>query len=113
MNGVVAEVNSLVRRGVRFSSAVVELRRHFGAPAFGLIDAMIQIDLDGLAGPTTLDRLSSEAHALRRYRAESEARELPIRLIFPMLCCILPSFVLLTVVPMLAGTLIGLRTHLG
>lgn len=112
INGVLAEVNSLVRRGVRFSSAVVEIRRHIGAPAFGLVDAVIQIDLDGFAVATTLDRLSTEAHALRRFRAESEARELPIRLIFPMLCCILPSFVLLTVVPMLAGTLIGLRTHL-
>lgn len=112
INGVVAEVNSLVRRGVRFSSAIVEMRRLIGAPAFGLVDAVIQIDLDGFAETTGLDRLSSEAHALRRLRAESEARELPIRLISPMLCCILPSFVLLTVVPMLAGTLISLRTHL-
>ncbi|MEO5974298.1 MAG: type II secretion system F family protein [Ilumatobacteraceae bacterium] len=113
INGAVGEVNSLVHRGVRFSSAVVDLRRQIGVPAFGLVDAVIQIDLDGLATSTTLDRLSSEAHSLRRIRAESEARELPIRLISPMLCCILPSFVMLTVVPMLAGTLIGLRTHLG
>ncbi len=113
MNGVVAEVNSLVHRGVRFSSAVVELRRHIGAPAFGLVDALIQIDIDGFTVTTTLNRLSSEAHALHKVRAESEARELPIRLIFPMLCCILPSFMLLTVVPLLASTLISLRTHLG
>ena len=113
MNGVIAEVNSLVHRGVRFSSAVVELRRHIGTPASGLVGALIQIDLDGFTVPTTLDRLSSEAHALHKVRAESDARELPIRLITPMLCCILPSFMLLTVVPLLAGTLISLRTHLG
>ncbi|MHB1090429.1 MAG: hypothetical protein ACYC0U_05105, partial [Ilumatobacteraceae bacterium] len=34
MIGVVAEVNSLVRRGVRFASAVVELRHHIGPPAY-------------------------------------------------------------------------------
>lgn len=113
MNGVVADVNVLVRRGVRFASAVVELRHHIGPPAHAIVDALIQLDRDGLAATTILDRLSGEAHAERRRRAEAEARELPIRLILPMVCCVLPSFIMLTVVPMLAGTLAGLRTHLG
>lgn len=113
MNGVVAEVNSLVRRGVRFTSAVVELRHHIGPPVYAIVDALIQLDRDGIAATTVLDRLSGEAHAQRRRRAEAEARELPVRLIFPMVCCVFPSFVMLTVVPMLAGTLVGVRTHLG
>lgn len=113
MNGVVAEVNSLVRRGVRFTSAVVELRHHIGPPVYAIVDALIQLDCDGVVATTILDRLSSEAHAQRRRRAEAEARELPIRLIFPMVCCVFPSFVMLTVVPMLVGTLAGVRTHLG
>lgn len=113
MNSVVAEINALVRRGVRFASAVVELRHHIGPPAYALVDAVLQLDSDGFAAPTILDRLSGEAHAQRRLRAEAEARELPIRLIFPMVCCVLPSFIMLTVVPMLAGTLVGLGTHLG
>ena len=113
MNSVVAEINSLVGCGVRFASAVVEFRRHLGPPAFPIVDALIQLDSDGVAATIILDRLSGEAHNQRRLLAEAEAREIPIRLIFPMVCCVFPSFVMLTVVPMLAGTLASLRTHLG
>ena len=112
LRNVVAEVNALVGRGVRFSSAVVELRRHLGPPVYALVDAVIQLDSAGFATPIVLERLSAEAHAQRRLGADAEARELPVRLIFPMVCCVLPSFIMLTVVPMLAGTLIALRTHL-
>lgn len=113
LRNVVAEVNALVGRGVRFSSAVVELRQHIGPPAYALVDAVIQLDSDGFTTPTILDRLSDEAHAQRRLGAEAKARELPVRLILPMVCCVLPSFIMLTVVPMLAVTLVALRTHLG
>lgn len=110
---VVSDVNTLVRRGVRFASSVVELRHHLGPPGYALVDALIQLDRDGLATTAILDRLSGEAHAQRRRRAEAGSRELPTRLIFPMVFCVLPSFVMLTVVPMMAGTLASLRTHLG
>ena len=113
MNAFVAEVNALVGCGVRFASAVVELRSRLGPPAFPIVDALIQLDLDGTSATTILDRLSGEAHSQRRLRTEAKARELPIRLIFPMVCCVFPSFIILTIVPMLAGTLTGLRTHLG
>jgi tight adherence protein C len=113
MSEVIAEINVLVRRGVRFASAVVELRHHIGPPAYGLVDALIKLDCDGIAATSILDRLSIETHSQRRRHAEANARELPIRLIFPMVCCVFPSFIMLTIVPMLAGTLAGVRTHLG
>ena len=113
LNTIVGEVNALVGCGVRFASAVVELRSRLGPPAFPIVDALIQLDQDGTSATPVLDRLSGEAHNQRRLRAEAKARELPIRLIFPIVCCVFPSFILLTVVPMLAGTLTGLRTHLG
>lgn len=113
MRRVIANINVLIRRGVRFTSAIVELRHEIGPPVYAIVDALIQLDRDGLSATTVLDRLSVEAHAQRRRRAEAEARELPIRLIFPMVCCVLPSFIILTVVPLLAGTLLGMRTHLG
>lgn len=113
MRDVVAEVNLLVQRGLRFSIAVAQLRQTVGPPAYEMVDALIQLDLDGLSAAATLDRLSTQAHAQRRLRAEVSARELPIKLIFPMICCVLPSFILLTVVPMLVGTLGNLRSHIG
>lgn len=113
MREVVAQVNLLVQRGVRFSIAVAQLRQSIGPPAYELVDALLQLEQDGLSATGTLDRLSTQAHAQRRRRAEAAARELPIKLIFPMVCCVLPSFILLTVVPMLVGTLGNLRTHIG
>ena len=113
MREVVEEVNLLVQRGVRFSNAVAQLRKTIGPPAYDVVDALIQLDQDGLSATATLDRLSTQAHAQRRRRAEAAARELPIKLILPMVCCVLPSFILLTVVPMLVGTLGKLRSHIG
>jgi len=113
MRDVVAEVNLLVQRGVRFSSAVAQLRQTIGPPAYEMVDALIHLDQVGLSATATLDRLSTQAHAQRRRRAEAAARELPIKLMFPMVCCVLPSFILLTVVPMLVGTLGNLQAHIG
>ncbi len=113
MKEVVAEVNVLVHRGVRFTTAVVEMRHQIGPPVYTLVDALIQLDCDGIATTMILDRLSSEAHAQRHRRAESEARELPVRLIFPIACCVFPSFILLTIAPMMVGALAGVGTHLG
>jgi len=47
-------------------------------------------------------RLSETA---RRRNAEIAARRVPIKLLFPLVFCVLPSFALLTVVPVLAGSL--------
>jgi len=113
MRDVVAEVNLLAQRGVRFSSAVAQLRQTIGPPAYEMVDALIHLDQVGLSATATLDRLSTQAHAQRRRRAEAAARELPIKLMFPMVCCVLPSFILLTVVPMLVGTLGNLPAHIG
>jgi tight adherence protein C len=55
-------------------------------------------------GPA-LDRLAFEARTARRHRAEQAARRVPVRLLLPLVACILPAFGLLTVVPLLAGSL--------
>jgi Flp pilus assembly protein TadB len=51
-----------------------------------------------------LERLGLELRLDRRRRAEEEARRVPTRLLAPLLCCVLPAFGLLTVVPLLVAT---------
>jgi tight adherence protein C len=51
-----------------------------------------------------LERLGLELRLDRRRRAEEEARRVPVRLLAPLLCCVLPAFGLLTVVPLLVAT---------
>lgn len=54
-----------------------------------------------------LRRLGQEVRAARRHRAERAARRVPVRLLLPLVTCVLPAFALLTVVPLLAGSLQG------
>ena len=46
-------------------------------------------------------RLAQEVRADVRRRAEARARTVPVRLLFPLVFCVLPAFALLTVVPVL------------
>jgi tight adherence protein C len=52
-----------------------------------------------------LERLGLELRLHRRRRAEEEARRVPLRLLAPLLTCVLPAFGLLTVVPLLVASL--------
>ncbi len=57
-----------------------------------------------------LERAALELRLDRRRQAEVEARRVPVRLLAPLVTCILPAFALLTVVPLLAGSLAALPT---
>ncbi len=57
-----------------------------------------------------LERLDLELRLDRRRRAEEEARRVPLRLLAPLLTCVLPAFGLLTVVPLLVASLRSLPT---
>jgi tight adherence protein C len=52
-----------------------------------------------------LERLGLELRLDRRRRAEEAARRVPLRLLAPLITCVLPAFGLLTVVPLLAASL--------
>ena len=56
-----------------------------------------------------LERVAFDARADRRRGAEEAARRVPVKLLFPLVACILPAFAALTVLPLLAGTLGSLR----
>lgn len=98
-----------VARGARFADAIGELTHHLGAHAQALTDALALCDRYGTPLAPMLDRLAEEARADRRRHAEVAARQLPVRLTFPLVGCTLPSFVLLTIVPLMAGTLSSLQ----
>lgn len=55
-------------------------------------------------GPA-LERAAAVARTERRREAETAARRVPLRLLFPLTLCVLPAFVLLTIVPTVAQSL--------
>jgi Flp pilus assembly protein TadB len=64
----------------------------------------------GVALAPALERIGTDLRHERRRAAEERARRVPVRLLGPLVACILPAFALLTVVPLLAASLRGLPT---
>ena len=77
-----------------------------------VVYALTAAEIDGVPLQPALQRASDEAHRRRRVRAEEAARRMPVLMLFPLVFCILPAFCLLTVVPLLAGSVadLGLPT---
>jgi tight adherence protein C len=104
-----AEVVARVDRGLRFGEALAALPERLGPSTMTLVDALVQTDRAGLAYGPAVERLADDARHHRRRLAEAAARELPVRLAFPLVVCTLPSFVLVAIVPLLVGALSSVR----
>lgn len=92
-----------VHGGSRFVDALTAHRHSFGLRAHALIDGLIDTERDGLPPRQLFERLAADAHAQRRREADARIRALSVRLTMPLVGCILPSYVLLAVVPLLAS----------
>ncbi|MDD9368509.1 MAG: type II secretion system F family protein [Acidimicrobiales bacterium] len=93
-----------VRHGGSTAEALAQLAAT-GAAVRPLVDALVQHDRYGTPLLPALERVGIEARANRRRRSEEAARRLPVTLLFPLVLTTFPAFVLLTVVPLLAGSL--------
>jgi type II secretory pathway component PulF len=101
-----------LQRGQRLVDALSHWRGVGGLDLAEVVEVLVAADRDGgpLAG--VLRQLSSEARAQRRREAMAQARQLPVRLAAPLVLCTLPSFVLLGVVPLVAGAVASLDLNL-
>jgi Flp pilus assembly protein TadB len=108
-DGTIVEAAHVVMQthesGHRFVESLTDHRGAFPLNAQPLIDALIDTERDGLSPRELFERISSEAHSQRRREAERKIRALPVRLTLPLVGCVLPAYVLLAVVPLLAGQL--------
>jgi Flp pilus assembly protein TadB len=109
LHPTLAEVVHRLARGARLADALGALPDQLGPAAAGFADALAAADRYGLPIEPVLDRLAVDARTERRRHAERHARTLPVRLAFPLVCCTLPAFVLLAIVPALLGALSTLR----
>ena len=106
------QVAERIHNGERFVDALTSSRSEFGLHAQPMIDALIDTERDGLAPRELFDRLATDAHAQRRRDADMRIRALPVRLTLPLVGCILPAYVLLAVVPLLASQLSSVNLDL-
>jgi tight adherence protein C len=89
--------------GLAFSGALEDVAT--AAPRLRpLTTALLVAERTGAPVAPALERLAAEERSELRRRAEERARQLPVRLLFPLVFLVLPAFGLLTVAPaLLAG----------
>ena len=106
------DCSQLLSHGSRFHDVVRQLSSTFGSPAFALCEALLASERDGIAVGPLLERLSAVTRQQRRQELDAAARQLPVRMAIPLVICVLPSFVLLGVLPLFVGSLDGLGAHI-
>jgi tight adherence protein C len=105
LGAIVARVD----RGVGLADALDQLPATTGEHAHPLVSVLVSSERYGTVLLPALERLAIEARFDRRRRAEEAARRVPVKLLFPLVLCILPAFGALTVAPLLAGAVGSLR----
>jgi tight adherence protein C len=96
-------------RGTSLAESLERCPAVLGDEVRGLVRVLVASLRDGSALGPALERLGEEVRLDRRRAAEERARRLPVQLLFPLVVCVLPAFGLLTVVPLLAGSLSGIE----
>jgi tight adherence protein C len=107
--GSLRDVAYEVGMGRRCADALEDVPGVLGESVRPLVAALIASDRHGAPLSESLGRLAEEVRRLRQRRAQEAAGRIPIKLLFPLVCCVLPAFGLLTVAPLLAGALRSLR----
>ncbi len=80
--------------------AVAGVGDDLGAQYQPMVAALIATIRDGAPVSSLLLRLGDEAREARRRRNERRARSLPVKMLFPLVCCALPAVVIGAVVPL-------------
>jgi tight adherence protein C len=75
-----------------------------------LVRALVRAERYGTPVAPVLVAQAREVRGRRRVAAEEAARSAPVRMLFPLVLCFLPAFVLLTVAPIVLTALRSFRT---
>lgn len=91
--------------GSPFADALNDFaQRHLGDTHL-IARVFIDADRDGLPVADTVHRLSTEMRMQRRHASDIRIRQLPTQLALPVVFCVLPSFIFLTVLPLVFANL--------
>lgn len=103
------EVVRRTERGSPLAEALGALPELLGPTATGVADTLAMAERHGTPISQAVEQLSFDVRERRQRHAEAAARQLPIRLSFPLVSCTLPSFVLIAIVPAVLGALTSLN----
>jgi tight adherence protein C len=93
---VLAEIQIGRPRGEAFSS----LSRRTNVPEVKtFVTALVQADRMGLPIGSVLREQAHQMRLVRRQRAEEQAQKVPVKILFPLMLCILPSLFIVVIGP--------------
>jgi tight adherence protein B len=92
-------------RGEPLANALQEFAHRHSGGSHHLLQVLLEADRDGLPVIHTISRLSLEMRTHRRQQADIRVRQLPTKLMLPLVLCVLPSFIFLTVIPLILANL--------
>ncbi len=92
-------------RGQRLHAAFAGVPEELGDAVRPLVRVLADIAASPSERRDQLAIVAVDARLDRRRGAEIDARQVPVRLLFPLVVAVLPAFGLLTVVPIVAGSL--------
>ncbi len=105
VGAALCEADAAADRGIARADALVAALAPLGERARALADVLGDHLRYGVPLLPGLDRIGLELRLDRRRAAELDARRVPVRLLGPLVTCVLPAFALLTVVPLLVASL--------
>jgi tight adherence protein C len=92
-------------QGQRLHAAIAAVPQDLGDGVRPLVRVLADLAASPSDRRDQLAVVAVDARFDRRRAAEIEARQVPVRLLFPLVLAVLPAFGLLTVVPIVAGSL--------
>lgn len=100
-----------VANGQPVVDALELLMSDLDAAARPVIAVLLASERYGAPIGSNLSQLAASSRDDRRRQAEAATRRLPVALMFPLVTCVLPAFMLLTVVPVVIDTVQGLAVN--
>jgi Flp pilus assembly protein TadB len=111
LGGLFVEVAQRLRLGADPADAWVVLAAEPATSPLGR--AVLRATVSGGPPARTLEQLGSDVRRRRNWAADERARAVETRAVVPLGLCFLPAFVLIGIVPTIAGSLSGLVGVLG
>lgn len=106
--GALRSIRERVERGERLVVALDRLPSMLGDSIRPITGLLQSADRDGIALARLVDALAADARRERRQHIERNARRLPVLLLGPLVGCVLPAFMILTVVPVVIASVLSL-----
>ena len=107
-----SSVADLISAGAPLEEALLPLANLYPITGKNLGHTIVEAERDGLPILDTVTRLATDHRNERRRQIDTRIRQLPTRLSIPLVLCVLPSFLLLSVAPLVLASLSHLSVSL-